>query len=67
MSFLGLAPIGNFAAGAVAESIGAHHTLLICGVVILIAGSAFAAGWKSWAQAVRPVYLRHGIIRPPQS
>ena len=67
MSFLGLAPIGNFVAGAVAESIGAHHTLFICGVVILIAGSAFAAGWKSWAQAVRPVYLKHGIIRPPQS
>ncbi len=67
MSFLGLAPIGNFVAGAVAESIGAHRTLLISGIAIVIAGSTFAAGWKKWAEAVRPVYVRHGIIRPPQA
>lgn len=65
MSFLGLAPIGNFVAGAVAESIGAHRTLLLSGIAIVIAAAAFAAGLKSWAEAVRPVYVRQGIIRPP--
>jgi MFS family permease len=67
MSFLGLAPIGNLAAGAIAESIGVHYTLLLCGIMMSIAGGAFAAGIRSWAQAVRPVYLERGIIqRPPQ-
>jgi MFS family permease len=67
MSFLGLAPIGNFAAGALAESIGVQHTLLLCGIMMLLAGCAFAAGLESWARAVRPVYLERGIIPPQQT
>ena len=66
MCFLGFAPIGNFAAGALAEAIGAHWTLFGCGIIVVLAGSAFALGLKSWAQAVRPVYLRQGIIREPR-
>jgi len=61
--FLGFAPIGNFIAGALAESIGVHRTLLICGIVVAAAGSVFALRHKTWAQAVRPVYLKQGIIR----
>jgi MFS family permease len=63
MCFLGFAPIGNFAAGALAEAIGAHWTLFSCGVVVALAGGIFALGLKSWARAVRPVYLAQGIIR----
>ena len=63
MCFLGFAPIGNFAAGALAEAIGVHRTLFSCGVVVAAAGCVFALRRKSWAQAVRPVYLRQGIIR----
>lgn len=63
MCFLGFAPIGNFIAGALAESIGVHWTLFSCGVVVAAAGSVFALRLKSWASAVRPVYLKHGIIR----
>jgi MFS family permease len=63
MCFLGFAPIGNFAAGALAESIGVHWTLFACGVVVASAGSVFALRLRSWARAVRPVYLRQGIIR----
>jgi MFS family permease len=66
MCFLGFAPIGNFAAGALAETIGAHRTLLGCGPVVALTGSAFALGLESWARAVRPVYLRQGIIRKPR-
>jgi MFS family permease len=61
--FLGFAPIGNFTAGAVAESIGVHYTLLACGAIVAVAGSVFAFRLKSWASAVRPVYLKQGIIR----
>jgi MFS family permease len=63
MCFLGFAPIGNFTAGALAEEIGAHWTLLGCGLIVVLAGSIFALGLKSWARAVRPVYLKQGIIR----
>ena len=66
MCFLGFAPIGNFTAGALAEAIGAHWTLFGCGLIVVLAGGAFALGLKSWAQAVRPVYLRQGIIREPR-
>jgi MFS family permease len=63
MCFLGFAPIGNFIAGAVAESIGVHWTLFACGAVVASAGSVFALRLRSWARAVRPVYLQQGIIR----
>jgi MFS family permease len=62
MSFLGIAPIGNFLAGAAAERVGAHATLLACGLMVIAAGTMFALGMKSWVQAVRPVYQRKGII-----
>ena len=63
MCFLGFAPIGNFVAGALAESIGVHRTLLACGAIVAVAGSVFALRLRSWARAVRPVYLKQGIIR----
>jgi MFS family permease len=62
MSFLGVAPIGNFAAGAVAEAAGVHETLFACGVAVMLAGVAFGFGLKSWGRAVRAVYVRQGII-----
>lgn len=67
MCFLGLAPIGNFLAGALAETIGAPETLLGCGLIVVVAGCIFALNLKSWAQAVRPIYLREGIIREPRA
>jgi MFS family permease len=67
MCFLGFAPIGNFLAGALAEAIGAHWTLLGCGLIVVLAGCTFALGLKSWAQAVRPIYLEQGIIRKPRA
>ncbi len=63
MCFLGFAPIGNFTAGALAEVIGAHRTLLGCGLIVVLAGGTFALGLKSWARAIRPVYVKQGIIR----
>ena len=66
MSFLGLAPLGNFTAGAVAEIIGVHPTLFVCGLAISAAGVAFALRLESWAQAVRVVYARQGISGEPR-
>jgi hypothetical protein len=66
MCFLGIAPLGNFAAGALAEGVGANTTLLFCGLIVALAGAAFALGLKGWARAVRPVYLERGIIQEPR-
>jgi len=43
--------------------IGAHRTLLGCGLIVVLAGGTFALGLKSWARAIRPVYVKQGIIR----
>ena len=67
MCFLGFAPIGNFLAGALADAIGAHKTLLGCGLVVVVAGCLFALGLKGWAHAVRPIYLRRGIVQEPRA
>jgi MFS family permease len=67
MCFLGFAPIGNFLAGALAEAIGAHKTLLGCGLIVVLAGGLFSLRLKSWAQAVRPIYLKRGIIQEPRA
>ena len=62
MVFLGIGPTGSLPAGALAEKFGAPATLLACGAVITVAGFVFAASLKTWAQAVRPIYERLGII-----
>lgn len=62
MTFLGMMPIGNFACGAIAEKLGAPVTLLVCGLVVCATGIAFALGLKRWGQAVRPIYLKRGVI-----
>jgi len=62
MSFLGVAPIGNLAAGAIAEAAGVHATLFACGLAVVLAGAVFGLGLNSWSRAVRAVYVRQGII-----
>jgi MFS family permease len=61
MTFLGIAPIGNFVAGAAAERFGAPSTLVACGILVAVSGVCFALGLRSWARAVRPVYMQLGI------
>jgi len=65
MTFLGLAPISNFVAGALAEAIGAHWTIFACGVGLTLATGLFAANYESWRRSIRPIYIRQGIIPPP--
>ncbi len=61
MTFLGIAPIGNFVAGAAAERFGAPVTLLVCGLLVAGAGTCFALGLPGWSRAVRAVYSERGI------
>ncbi len=62
MIFLGMSPIGNFLAGALAEWVGARWTLVSYGVLLTLASGLFVRGYASWRRAMRPVYERHGVI-----
>jgi MFS family permease len=62
MVLMGIMPIGNFIAGAIAERAGVHATLLGCGIVVFVAGAAFAWRLPEWIAAVRPIYVRQGVM-----
>jgi MFS family permease len=63
MAFLGTAPLGNLIAGSLASRIGAPHTLLAGGVCCVAAGLWFAAQLPALRAAIRPIYVRLGILQ----
>jgi predicted MFS family arabinose efflux permease len=62
MAFLGSAPLGSLIAGWLSSRIGAPHTLLIGGLCCLIGAAAFARALPGIREAVRPIYVRLGIL-----
>lgn len=62
MIFLGMSPIGNFLAGALAEAVGARWTLVTYGLLLTLSAGLFVRGYTSWRRAMHPVYVRHGVI-----
>jgi MFS family permease len=64
MSFIGVAPLGALAAGALAERIGPPLTLAIGGVVALVAALIYFSYLKKIRAAIRPVYEKLGIVGP---
>ena len=65
MAFLGTAPIGSLLAGVVADRIGTPATILIGGVVCIVAGAWFGVRLPRLRALVRPIYVRRGILAPP--
>lgn len=64
-AFIGAAPLGHLASGALAEVIGAPRTFMINGVVCFGAGLIFAWQLQRFRNALRPIYIERGIIPPP--
>ncbi len=62
MAFLGTAPFGSLLAGWLSSRIGAGHTLLAGGVCCIAAGLWFARSLPAIRAAVRPIYVRLGIL-----
>jgi MFS family permease len=62
MAFLGVAPLGNLAAGALAAAFGAPLTLLVNGVACALAAAWFWRRLPALAELIRPTYRRLGII-----
>lgn len=62
MAFMGAAPIGSLAAGAIADRIGLPYTLLGCGIYCFIVSCIFAAQMPRLREATRPIYIEKGIL-----
>jgi MFS family permease len=62
MAFLGVAPLGNLAAGAIAAAVGAPLTLFINGIACGVAAAWFWHRRPAFAELIRPTYRRLGII-----
>ena len=62
MAFMGIAPFGSLLAGGLAGTIGASGTLIVGGVSCLIGAIVFAKKLPELRKAVRPVYVKMGII-----
>jgi len=62
MFFVGIAPIGVYLAGWLADHIGARHTFAVGGVISLVAGAGFLAQMKTFRTHLRRAYVARGII-----
>jgi MFS family permease len=62
MAFLGTAPFGSLMAGWLSSRIGAAHTLLVAGTCCLAGAMWFASALPAIRSAVRPIYVRLGIL-----
>lgn len=62
MAFFGTAPFGSLMAGFLAARIGAPHTLLLGGACCIAGSAWFARGLPAMRAAIRPIYVRMGIL-----
>jgi MFS family permease len=62
MAFVGMAPFGSLAAGAAAQRFGTPLTLRVGGAVCVLGAIAFLTRLPTLRRAVRPIYVRLGII-----
>ena len=62
MAFLGTVPFGSLSAGWLSARIGAPHTLVVGGISCLASAVWFARTLPAIRLAVRPIYVRMGIL-----
>ncbi len=62
MAFIGTSPLGSILAGSVAHKIGAPHTLMLSGILCILAGVGLWRLLPAIRRMVHPVFVRKGII-----
>jgi len=62
LAFLGMAPLGNLAAGALGNAVGVPATFALNGAIATIAALWFWRALPGLRELMRPTYLRLGII-----
>jgi MFS family permease len=63
MAFVGTTPLGSLAAGFLAHRMGVNYTLLIGGILCLLASGLFAKKLPLLQKMIHPVYVQKGIIK----
>ncbi len=67
MAFVGMAPFGSLLAGGLAHKLGAPHTVIITGSVVILGALWFATRLPSIREQIRPIYRPWASSRPPWS
>jgi MFS family permease len=62
LAFLGMAPLGNLAAGALGDAVGVPATFALNGLLATVAAFRFWRALPTLRELMRPTYLRLGII-----
>ena len=62
MAFVGMAPFGSLLAGGLAHLLGAPHTVMITGSVVIVGGVWFATRLGDLRTEIRPIYRAMGIL-----
>lgn len=62
MAFMGMAPLGSLAAGAIAGRLGAPLTVQLGGALALVVAALFALRLPALREAIRPIYREAGIL-----
>jgi hypothetical protein len=65
MAFFGMGPVGSLLAGGLAGTIGILPTFLTFGTICLSASLVFTALLPSLRRAIRPMYVRAGLLDDP--
>ena len=62
MAFFGAAPFGSLLAGALANRIGAPHTIMLTGVFCLAGALWFTLELPKVRAVMRPIYQEMGLL-----
>lgn len=62
MAFIGVSPFGSLAMGGLAGRIGVTNTLVMGGIVCILASAIFATKLPLLRRAIHPIYRKIGII-----
>ncbi len=65
MCTMGMAPFGSQLAGLLSDTIGAPHTLIINGLACIAGSLFFYSRLPAIRKAIRPIYVKMGIIKTP--
>jgi MFS family permease len=62
MALVGMTPFGSLLAGSLAHLLGAPHTVIITGSVVILGGIWFATQLPAIRLTIRPIYQAMGIL-----
>jgi MFS family permease len=65
VAFVGMTPFGSLLAGGLAHLVGAPHTVMITGSVVILGALWFASRLPALRVEIRPIYQAMGILPRP--